>query len=171
MRIDIGEWQLRSYRADDADALARYANNRNISRYMRDAFPYPYTLSDANDWISLVMQQQPEANFAIASADEVIGGIGLTFRDDIHRRSAEIGYWLGEPFWGRGIATAALRSLTDYAFAHHDIVRLDAGVFEWNPASMRVLEKVGYVLEGRLRKSITKDGQTIDQFLYGRVLD
>ena len=89
----------------------------------------------------------------------------------IHRRSAEIGYWLGEPFWGRGIATAALRALTDYAFANHDIVRLDAGVFEWNPASMRVLEKVGYVLEGRLRKSVTKDGQTIDGFLYAKVLD
>ena len=171
MRIEIGEWQLRSYRVGDAPSLAKYANNRNTSRNMRDAFPYPYTLSDANDWISLVMQQSPEANFAIASPDEVIGGIGLTFRDDIHRRSAEIGYWLGEPFWGRGIATAALRSLTDYAFANHDIVRLDAGVFEWNPASMRVLEKVGYVLEGRLRKSVTKDGQTIDQFLYARVLD
>ena len=171
MRVDIGEWQLRSYRVGDAVSLVRYADNRNISRNMRDAFPYPYTLSDANDWISLVMQQSPEVNFAIASADEVIGGIGLTFRDDIHRRSAEIGYWLGEPFWGRGITTAALRALTDHAFASHDIVRLDASVFEWNPASMRVLEKVGYVLEGRLRNSITKDGQTIDQFLYARVLD
>ncbi len=171
MRIEIGEWQLRSYRVKDAPALARYASNRNISRNMRDTFPYPYALSDADDWISLVMQQSPEANFAITSTDELIGGIGLTFRDDIHRRSAEIGYWLGEAFWGRGIATAALRALTDHAFANHDIVRLDASVFEWNPASMRVLEKVGYVLEGRLRKSITKDGQTIDEFLYARVLD
>ena len=171
MRIEIGEWQVRSYHVDDVPSLARHADNRNISRNMRDTFPYPYTLSDANDWISLVMLQSPEVNFAIASADEVIGGIGLTFRDDIHRRSAEIGYWLGEPFWGLGIATAALRALTDYAFANHDIVRLDASVFEWNPASMRVLEKVGYVLEGRLRKSITKDGQMIDGFHYARVLD
>ena len=171
MHIDLGEWQIRSYRVGDAPSLARYADNRNISRNMRDAFPYPYTLSDANDWISLATQQSPEVNFAIASAHEVIGGIGLTLRDDVHQRSAEIGYWLGEPFWGRGIATAALRALTDYAFANHDIVRLDASVFEWNPASMRVLEKVGYVLEGRLRKSVTKDGQTIDQFLYARVLD
>ncbi len=171
MRIDIGEWQVRSYRVDDTPSLARYADNRNISRNVRDAFPYPYMLSDANGWISLVMQQLPEANFAIASADEVIGGIGLTFRGDIHRRSAEIGYWLGEPFWGRGIATAALRALTDYAFANHNLVRVNASVFEWNPASMRVLEKVGYVLEGRLRKSITKDGQTIDGFHYAKVLD
>ena len=109
MRIDIGEWQLRSYRVDDAPSLARYANNRNISRNLGDTFPYPYTLSHANDWISLVMQQSREANFVIASADELIGGIGLTLRGDIHRRSAEIGYWLGEPFWGRRIATAALR--------------------------------------------------------------
>ena len=171
MRIDIGKWQVRSYRVDDAPSLARHANNRNISRNMRDTFPFPYTLTDANDWISLVMQQSPEANFAIASADEVIGGIGLIFRDDIHRRSAEIGYWLGEPFWGQGIATAALRAVTDYAFANHDLARLEAYVFEWNPASTRVLEKVGYVLEGKLRQSITKDGQTIDGFLFARVLD
>ena len=171
MRIDIGKWQVRSYRVDDAPSLARHANNRNISRNMRDTFPFPYTLTDANDWISLVMQQSPEANFAIASADEVIGGIGLIFRDDIHRRLAEIGYWLGEPFWGQGIATAALRTVTDYAFANHDLARLEAYVFERNPASMRVLEKVGYVLEGKLRQSITKDGQTIDGFLYARVLE
>ncbi|MCY4619415.1 MAG: GNAT family N-acetyltransferase [Chloroflexi bacterium] len=171
MRIEIGDWQVRSYRIDDAPSLARHANNRNISRNMRDTFPYPYTLSDAHDWISLVMQQSPEANFAIASADEVIGGIGLMFRDDIHRRSAEIGYWLGEPFWGQGIATAALRAVTDHAFANYDLARLEAFVFEWNPASMRVLEKVGYVLEGNLRRSITKDGQTIDAFLFARVLE
>ncbi len=171
MRIDIGKWQVRSYRIDDAPSLARYANNRNISRNMRDTFPFPYTLTDAHDWISLVMQQSPEANFAIASADEVIGGIGLIFRDDIHRRSAEIGYWLGEPFWGQGIATAALRAVTDHAFANHDLARLEAHVFEWNPASMRVLEKVGYVLEGKLRQSITKESQTIDGFLFARVLD
>ena len=171
MRIDIGEWQVRSYRVGDAPSLARYANNRNISRNLGDTFPYPYTLSDANDWISLVMQQQPEANFAIASRDELIGGIGLTLRDDIHRRSAEIGYWLGEPILGAGHRHGRIAALTDYAFANHDIVRLDAGVFEWNPASMRVLEKVGYVREGRLRKSITKDGRTIDEFLYARVLD
>ena len=87
----------------------------------------------------------------------------------MYRRSAEIGYWLGEPFWGRGIATAALRAVTDYAFAQHDLVRLHAAVYEWNPASARVLEKVGYVLEGRLRKSVTRDGQTIDGLLYARI--
>ncbi|MCY4616182.1 MAG: GNAT family protein [Chloroflexi bacterium] len=169
MHIDIGEWQVRSHRADDAESLARYANNRNVSRNLRDAFPFPYTLTDATEWLGHAIERSPESNWAIASATEVIGGIGLTFGSDVHRRSAEIGYWLGEPFWGRGIATAALIAVTEYAFAEHDLVRLHAGVFEWNPASARVLEKAGYVLEGRLRKSVTKDGQTIDQLLYARI--
>ena len=173
MHIDIGEWQVRSHRADDAEALARYANNRNVSRNLRDAFPFPYTLADADEWLARVIQASPETNFAIAiaiaTASEVIGGIGLTFGSDVHRRSAEIGYWLGEPFWGRGIATAALQAVSEYAFAQHDLVRLHAAVYEWNPASARVLEKVGYVLEGRLRKSVTKDGQTIDGLLYARI--
>ena len=169
MHIDIGEWQVRSHRVEDAESLARYANNRNVSRNLRDAFPFPYTLADAQQWLERAVARTPELNFAIASADEVIGGIGLTFGSDVHRRSAEVGYWLGEPFWGRGIATAALRAVTDYAFAEHDLVRLHAGVYEWNPASSRVLEKAGYVFEGRLRKSVTKDGETIDQLLYARI--
>ncbi|MYD66216.1 MAG: GNAT family N-acetyltransferase [Chloroflexi bacterium] len=169
MHIDIGEWQVRSHQADDAESLARYANNRNVSRNMRDAFPFPYALDDAREWLKRAMRASPESNFAIASPTEVIGGIGLTFRGDVHRRSAEVGYWLGEPFWGRGIATAALQAVTEYAFAHHDLVRIDAAVFEWNPASARVLEKAGYVFEGRLRESVTKEGQTIDQLLYARI--
>ncbi|MXW35086.1 MAG: GNAT family N-acetyltransferase [Chloroflexi bacterium] len=169
MHIDIGEWQVRSHQADDAESLARYANNRNVSRNMRDAFPFPYALDDAREWLKRAMRASPESNFAIASPTEVIGGNGLTFRGDVHRRTAEVGYWLGEPFWGRGIATAALQAVTEYAFAHHDLVRIDAAVFEWNPASARVLEKAGYVFEGRLRESVTKEGQTIDQLLYARI--
>ena len=169
MHIDIGEWQVRSHCADDAESLTRYANNRNVSRNLRDAFPFPYTLADATEWLGHAIERSPESNWAIASATEVIGGIGLTFGSDVHRRSAEIGYWLGEPFWGRGIATAALIAVTEYAFAEHDLARLHAGVYEWNPASARVLEKAGYVLEGRLRKSVTKDGQTIDQLVYARI--
>lgn len=169
MQINIGEWQVRSHDADDAESLVRYANNRNVSRNLRDAFPFPYTLADANEWLARVIQASPETNFAIASSSEVIGGIGLTFGSDVHRRSAEVGYWLGEPFWGRAIATAALQAVSEYAFAQHDLVRLHAAVYEWNPASARVLEKAGYVFEGRLRQSVTKDGQTIDQLLYARI--
>ena len=171
MRIDIGEWRIRSLRFEDAPSLAKYANNRNVSRNLRDRFPYPYGIEDAEAFIRLANAQELETVFAIASDAEVIGGIGLELHNDVHRRSAQVGYWLGEPFWGRGIATLALLALTEYAFAQFDLARLYAYVYEWNPASARVLEKAGYEYEGRLRKSITKDGQTIDQWLYATVRD
>lgn len=171
MKIDIGRWQVRSFHVEDAVALARYANNRNVSRNLRDRFPSPYELSDAREWIEFATTQSPETNFAIASESEAIGGIGITLQSDVNRHTAEIGYWLGEPHWGQGIATAALKAVTDWAFAEFDIVRLYGEVFEWNPASGRVLEKAGYELEGRLRKSIAKDGQIIDALLYARLRD
>ena len=175
IEIAIGEWKLRSWRPGDEAALVKYANNRNISINLRDRFPHPYAMDDAIAWVQSVKDQRPVTNFAIATAidndndDEAIGSIGLTLQEDVHRRSGEIGYWLAEPFWGRGIATRAVQALTEYAFTNFDLVRLYANVFEWNPASGRVLEKAGFTLEGRLRKNITKDGNTIDQFLYALV--
>ena len=169
MRIEFGEWQLRSFRPDYAASLAKYANNRSVSRNLRDRFPYPYRIGDAEGFIRLASEQDPETMFAIASDAEAIGGIGLELYADVHRRSAQVGYWLGEPFWGRGIATLALEAITGYAFARFDLARVYAYVYEWNPASARVLEKAGYEYEGRLRKSITKDGQIIDQWLYAMV--
>ena len=169
MRIDIGKWQLRDLRPEDAQSIAEYANNWNVSRHLSDRFPYPYRVADAEEFIRHAAGSGAETIFAIASATEVIGGIGLELYDGVHRRSAQVGYWLGEPFWGRGIATLALRAVTDYAFTQFDLARLYAYVYEWNPASARVLEKVGYECEGRLRKSITKDAQTIDQMLYAIV--
>ena len=166
MRIDIGEWQIRSLHPDDAGALTRYANNPNVSRNLRDAFPYPYTRSDAEDWISYATGQSPETNFAIASPTEAIGGIGLWFPRDAPCRSAEVGYWLGEPFWGRGIATAALQALTEYAFAQLGLVRITGCVYPWNPASAGVMEKAGYVCEGLSANSAIKDGQLVDQLFY-----
>jgi len=102
-------------------------------------------------------------------AGEAVGGIGFTLQYDVERRAAEIGYWLSEEFWGRGSATDALIVVSAHAFANHDICRLYAHVFEWNQASARVLEKAGYVFEGRLRKSVTKDGKTIDSLLYAMI--
>ena len=113
----------------------------------------------------------PVTAFAIADSDEAVGGIGLTVLDDVNRRSAEVGFWLGEPFWGKGFVSGALHALTEYAFASLDLVRLQANVFEWNRASARVLEKCGFKLEGRSGKSATKDGRTIDELLYALVLD
>ena len=169
MLIDIGGWWIRSWQPTDVTALVKYADNRNIWLNLKDRFPNPYHEEDARAWIERATAPQSELNYAIAFNQEAIGGIGLLLQQDVHRRSAEIGYWLGEPFWGQGIATKAVRALTEYAFAHLDLVRLYATVFEWNPASARVLENAGYAYEGRLRKSVTKDGKTIDQLLYAIV--
>ena len=171
MELDLGSCTLRSWRSGDEDSLVRHADDRDVWINLRDRFPHPYTRDDARAWLRLVAESTPETNFAVAVAGEAVGGIGITLQDDVSRRSAEIGYWLGRAYWGRGIATAAVRALTDWAFAHFDLCRLYAGVFEWNPASARVLEKAGYVLEGRLRRSVTKDGRTIDQLLHALVRD
>jgi RimJ/RimL family protein N-acetyltransferase len=169
MRIDLGEWCIRSFAATDAESIARYANNRRVSINLRDRFPYPYTRADAEAFLDLARVQRPESDFAIAGRDEVIGGIGFHRQSDVYRLSAEIGYWLGEPFWGRGIATKAVRALADWVFATTPLVRLYAHVFDWNPASARVLEKAGFTFEGRMRRSVTKNGQVIDQLSYARV--
>jgi [ribosomal protein S5]-alanine N-acetyltransferase len=171
VELDLGPCTLRSWRSGDEDSLVRHADDRDVWINLRDRFPHPYTRDDARAWLRLVADSTPETNFAVAVAGEAVGGIGITLQDDVSRRSAEIGYWLGRSYWGRGIATAAVRALTDWAFAHFDLCRLYAGVFEWNPASARVLEKAGYVLEGRLRRSVTKDGRTIDQLLHALVRD
>jgi RimJ/RimL family protein N-acetyltransferase len=169
MEIVLARCRLRPFRNGDQASITRYANNRRIWINLRDRFPHPYTRADADAWIRQVAGQDPPAHYGIAIDDEVVGGIGLTLQEDVHRRSAEIGYWLGEPFWGRGIMSEVVPAFTAYAFATFDVCRLYATVFEWNQASARILEKAGYFLEGRLRKSVTKDGQTIDQLLYAYV--
>jgi RimJ/RimL family protein N-acetyltransferase len=157
---------IRSWRPEDIPSLVRHANNRRVWRNLKDRFPHPYTTTDAEYWIRQATGTSPQTHFAIAIGGEAVGGIGLDLQGDVFRRSAEIGIWLGETYWGRGIATEAVRTLTEYAFTHFDLCRIFAGAFEWNPVSARVLEKAGYIFEGRLRKSVTKDGQTIDQMLY-----
>lgn len=169
MQLEFDKWLIRSWEPGDVAGLVRYANNRRVSINLRDVFPYPYTSEDATAWLRFAARERPEANFAIASAEEAIGGIGLKLGSDVFSRSAEIGYWLGEPHWGKGIATGAVQAFTRFAFSNYDLARIEARVYENNPASARVLEKAGYVCEGRLRKSITKDGRTMDHFLYARV--
>jgi len=169
MRIELKTCTVRSWEWRDREAIVRHANNRKVSINLRDRFPYPYTDRDARSWLDAVIGLEPETNFAIDVAGEAVGGIGYTLLSDVDRRSAEIGYWLGEKFWGRGIATEALIAVTDHAFANHDLCRVFAHVFDWNPASARVLEKAGYAFEGRMRKSVTKEGQTIDQLMYAMI--
>ncbi len=160
------DWCVRSFSPDDADSIAKYADNYYVWINLRDLFPHPYSLQDAKNWLKVVRQQDPEQTWAIASSEEVIGGIGVHPQQDVNRQSAELGYWLGEPFWGKGIATAAVKAIVGHAFTHSDFNRIFAGVFAYNAASARVLEKAGFTREGVMRQAVVKNGKTVDQFLY-----
>jgi RimJ/RimL family protein N-acetyltransferase len=163
--------RLRPWQFSDAYALSTEGNNRDIWLNLRDRFPNPYTLSDAEHYLRFV--QSPEGmtdmHLCIEVDAQAAGSISLLFKHDVNRRSAEIGYFLGKRYWGRGITTAAVVALTEYAFANFDLCRLYAVVFASNAASARVLEKAGYEPEARLRQSITKDGKTMDALLYAQV--
>ncbi len=170
MKIPLNDiYSTRTWEWDDAPSLTKYADNPNIWMNLRDAFPHPYRHTDARAWIRGAKEQKPETQFAIANLSEAIGGIGLTVQNDVYRLSAEMGYWLAEPFWGKGIATMAVRAFTQYAFSSYGLVRVFATVFEWNKASARVLEKAGFTLEARLRKNVIKNGQIIDTLLYAKL--
>ena len=170
MQLTLKSCEVRSWRPKDAEPLARYADNRKIWLNLRDAFPHPYTSHDAREFIKSVHHRAPETTFAIAVGEEAVGSVGFVLRHDVERVSAEIGYWLAEPFWGRGIATEALVAMTDYAITTHKLTRVYALPFAWNAASCRVLEKAGYVLEGTLRRSAIKNGMITDQLQYAFVV-
>jgi [ribosomal protein S5]-alanine N-acetyltransferase len=169
MYIELKQAIIREFRPDDVRSIAHNANNREIWMNLRDSFPHPYSESDAQEWLYLVSSITPCTNFALEVEGLAVGGIGLKLQDDIHRRSAELGYWLGKDYWGRGIATEAVRSLTEYSFTHFDLCRIYSLIFSWNPASVKVLEKAGFAYEGRLRKAVQKDGKMTDALLYAIV--
>jgi ribosomal-protein-alanine N-acetyltransferase len=171
MYLECGPCTIRSWLSDDEESLPVHANNRQIWINLRDRFPHPYTRADAQCWLEHVTAATPETSFAIDVNGEAVGGIALVLGDDVERCSAEIGYWLGERYWGRGIATAALKALTDYAFKNLDLTRVFAVPFAHNDASIRVLEKAGYIREGCLRRSAIKDGAVLDQFMYAKTND
>ncbi|NVO66250.1 GNAT family N-acetyltransferase [Methanofollis tationis] len=156
---------LRDWTPDDAVSLCRHADNPRIARCMRDAFPHPYTPGDAERFIAMATQNCSALLLAIEVDGEAVGGIGVHPLADVYRGTAEIGYWLSEEHWDRGIATDAVRAMIPLAFDLFPIVRLQAGVFESKPASMRVLEKCGFCLEAVHRSAITKDGVVMDEHL------
>jgi [ribosomal protein S5]-alanine N-acetyltransferase len=160
---------LRPWNQKDAPALARSANNPHIAANMRDLFPSPYTIEDADRFIAMAASPSPNLLLAIVIQDEAVGGIGIHPLQDVYRGTAEIGYWLAEPFWGRGIITAAVQALVPVAFEHFGITRLQAGIFESNPASMRVLEKCGFTREAVHRNAIIKNSIVMDEVLYVRI--
>ncbi len=161
---------LREWHWEDKSSLIKNADNIKIAMMVKDRFPYPYGEAAADNWLKSMTGEATQTNFAIVVNDQAVGGIGFESQGDIFRRAAEIGYWLGEEYWGKGIATEAVRAVTAYAFKNFDLCRLCAGVFATNPASVRVLEKAGYRFEGRLRKSITKFSETIDQLIFAKVI-
>jgi len=161
---------VRPWRASDLKDVVRNANNSKIWLNLRDRFPHPFTVADARAWLAIRAADSGNPhNFAIEFEGGAIGGIGFKLGTDIARMSAEMGYWLGEPFWGRGFATIALRAVTGYAFASFNLERIQATVYEWNPASVRVLEKAEYQFEGRLRNYVMKDGRLGDVLMYAKL--
>ena len=157
---------LRPLVAADAPALARHANDRLVWQNLRDRFPHPYSEADAREYIAYASAKPIQTSFGIVVDGEAIGNISLMLGDDIARRSAEVGYWIGRSFWGRGIAVEALRATTRYAFTQLALVRVFAVPFATTTRSARVLEKAGYVREGLMRRSALKDGTILDQLLY-----
>jgi len=169
MLIQTSFGMIRPWSTLDKVALVKYANNRRVWLNMRDAFPHPYTESSADNFLEMVRLQNPTTFFAISTDDEAIGGIGVSLDQDVHRLTAEMGYWLGEPYWGKGVMTEAVAKFSQYAFECFHLMRIYAEPYANNLGSCRVLEKVGFSLEGRLRSSVIKDGQILDQFLYAQI--
>ena len=162
---------LRRWRTSDATAVAYHANNMSVAKHLRDRFPHPYTVDDAKAFLAVASKEDPQTNFAIDVGGEAAGGLGYVPGSDVERYSAEVGYWLGESCWGRGITTEALQIFTGYAFAELGLLRLFALPLSDNRASIRVLEKAGFGFEGTLRSSCVKFGQPRDQALYAAVND
>jgi RimJ/RimL family protein N-acetyltransferase len=167
--LTFGAYRLRRFTPADASSITAYANNYNIWKHLRDYFPLPYRLENADAFIAHTSREDPPRTFAIATEHEAIGTIGYHPGEDVHRYTAEIGFWLGEPYHNRGIMTEAIRRFSDYLLEHRNFMRVYCGVFSNNPASMRVLEKARFTREGVLKASVVKERLVLDQHLYAKV--
>lgn len=157
---------LRPWQLSDLESMVAFANNFNIAKNLTDKFPYPYTEKDGNSYLNMVMMDDPLRVFAIDIGGLAVGSIGVFPQDDIHRLNAEMGYWLAEPYWGKGITTQAILLMVEYAFRTFPIDRIFARPFGSNIASQRVLEKAGFLLEGRFYKALIKNGVLEDELFY-----
>jgi RimJ/RimL family protein N-acetyltransferase len=178
MSIPFAGGRIRPWLPSDAASLVRLADDKAVWRNLRDAFPHPYSRKDARAWIRAARREAPCRHFAIEieagtgaghAGPDLAGGIGLMLQSDVNAGTAEIGYWLGRSFWGRGLMSSALPAFAAFAFEAYRLRRLYARVFAWNAASMRVLEKCGFAAEGRLRGSALKDGEVVDEIVYGKL--
>lgn len=159
---------LRPLCDNDANVLAQLANNKKIWDNVRDSLPSPYSIGDANYFIKLTQNDNPQMTFAIEYDNQFCGVIGLVKQSDVYKRTAEIGYWIGEPYWNKGIATVAVKLITEYGFNTLDLIRIHTGVFEYNIGSMKVLTKNGYTKDGVFKKSILKNGHIFDEHRFSR---
>ena len=166
MAIIIREWKI-----EDKTALAENLNNMNVLNNLRDGLPYPYTEDDAEDFIRAILSADKDKSFAFAITlnGKVIGSIGVFRQDNIHYRTAEMGYYMGEKYWGRGYMTEAVKLVCDFVFENTDIIRIFAEPFAYNSASCRVLEKAGFRFEGVLRSNAYKNGNIVDMKMYAIV--
>ena len=168
MQLVLKSCTIRPWRLDDAESLARHANNRKVWVALRDLFPHPYTTKDAHEFLHRAISEQPTTKFCIEVEGVAAGGIGIHLGQDVHEHTATLGYWLGQDFWGRGIMTEVVAALTDFCFQNFPLRRISAEVYANNPASACVLEKAGFVFEGRLKNNVIKDGKLLDSLLYAK---
>jgi len=157
---------LRPFSEEDVEDLVRLCNNINIWRNVRDALPHPYKIRDAKNFVKVATSKDPMEIFAITKNNELAGCIGIHPQEDVYRYSAEIGYWIGEPYWGMGIATTALQLIINYGFESLGLVKLYAGCFSFNLASQKVLLKTGFKKEAVLKKAVFKNEAFYDEIRY-----
>jgi len=162
------EYKLRKWNEADLDSLVKYANNSNVAKWLTNGFPHPYTREDGKAYLSMIANDNPSKVFAIEVNGETVGSIGIFPQADIHEKSAEMGYWLAEEYWGKGIMSKAIEEIIEYGFRTFDIVRIFARPFSTNVKSQRVLEKAGFTFEARLKKALFKNGEFMDELIYAK---
>lgn len=170
MEFSLKNSILRPWKIEDASSLAFHANNPKVAENLRDGFPHPYRLSDAEFWISKISNSSNALILAIVVNKEAVGTIGVHLQNDVYRKNGEMGYWLAEPYWNHGIMTEVVGVITKYAFENYDIHRIYSGVFEHNIGSMRVLEKNNFIHEAVHRKSVIKNNRILDEHLFARCI-
>jgi ribosomal-protein-alanine N-acetyltransferase len=166
MELILSKSTLRPWKRSDSIPLAKYASNKKIADNMRDGFPFPYTLEDASTWLDMALKESKHILLAIEVDGEAAGGIGILFKDNVYRLSAEVGYWLGEVHWRKGITSEAIRALCRHVFENTEIIRIFADIFSPNIASMRTIESAGFHLEAVNKKAVFKNGIIMDQHVY-----
>ena len=160
--------KIRKWKLTDAKDIAVALSNKKIQDNLRDGLPYPYSEQDGIDFISSMLSANEDETFAFAITldDKVIGSIGVFRQQNIHRQIAEMGYYIAEEYWGKGIMTDAVKQICNYVFKNSDILRIYAEPFAYNTGSCRVLEKAGFQYEGTLRNNAVKNGKVIDMKMY-----